>query len=34
MDKMLKGQEARVIKQWDECISNKEIITKIKERLN
>ncbi|CAD8202278.1 unnamed protein product [Paramecium pentaurelia] len=34
MDKMIKQQEAKIIKQWDECIINKEIISKIKERLN
>ncbi|CAD8178685.1 unnamed protein product [Paramecium octaurelia] len=33
MDKMINSQEARVLKQWDECIINKEIIEKIKERL-
>ncbi|CAD8115088.1 unnamed protein product [Paramecium sonneborni] len=34
MDQMLKEQEAKIIKQWDECIVNKEIISKIKERLD
>ncbi|CAD8170135.1 unnamed protein product [Paramecium pentaurelia] len=34
MDQMVNSQEARVLKQWDECIVNKEIIEKIKERLN
>ncbi|CAD8196619.1 unnamed protein product [Paramecium pentaurelia] len=34
MDKMLKEQEAKIIKQWDDCIVNKEIISKIKERLD
>ncbi|CAD8086268.1 unnamed protein product [Paramecium primaurelia] len=33
MDQMVNSQEARVLKQWDECIINKEIIEKIKERL-
>ncbi|CAD8118773.1 unnamed protein product [Paramecium sonneborni] len=34
MDLMLKQQEAKIIKQWDECINNKEIISKIKENLD
>ncbi|CAD8100728.1 unnamed protein product [Paramecium sonneborni] len=34
MDDMVNSQEARVLKQWDECLINKEIIEKIKERLN
>ncbi|CAK62713.1 unnamed protein product (macronuclear) [Paramecium tetraurelia] len=32
LDKKLNNQENKILKQWDECISNKEILKRIKQK--